>query len=492
MAEAAVLDVKRFLSSMKLGAASATPTPMISEQFQKVTEDVGDEDRFLSALAALVFNVEPSNGKLEKPKLAETIKKIDTLLNEQLNEVIHAPDFQKMESQWRALDDIIQHTNFRANVVIDFLDVGKDELADDFENNSVDITGGALFKKVYLAEYDQYGGKPYGAMLGFFEFEHTPAELFWLRMMGKVAAVSHAPFVGSVSPKFFGCSTIQELGALKDVTALLNQPRYGAWNTLRDTPEAAYLGLTLPRYVLRLPWHPETNPSGDVPFTEDTNGDDDSRFLWGPATALMARNMIKSFEGSGWCQYIRGPKGGGLITGLPAHTMVLRGETVVKAPIELQIPDFRELEFANAGFIPLIYRKGTADCCFFSVQAVKAAKKFKDPKDSENSQLVTNLSYTFSVTRVAHYMKCMMRDNIGSTADGDYVKLQITNWIGQYITQVANPDNLTLRYFPFKAATVDVQKTPGLVGMYSCQVSILPHVQFEGMDCELRLESRLG
>ncbi len=492
MAEAVVLDINRFLKSMKLGAAPATPTPMVTDQLQKVTEEVNDEERFLSALAALVFNVEPVGNKLEKIKLVDSVKRIDQLINTQINEIIHDANFQKMESQWRALDDVIQHTNFRANIMIDFLDAGKDELAEDFENNSVDITGGALFKKVYVSEYDQYGGKPYGAIAGFYEFEHNPKELFWLRQMGKVAAVAHAPFIGSVSPKFFGCSTIQELAGLKDVTSLLSQPKYGAWNTLRDTPEAAYLGLTLPRYVLRLPWHPETNPSGDIPFVEETNGDDDTKFLWGPATALMVRNMIKSFEGSGWCQYIRGPKGGGLITGLPAHTMTLRGESVVKPPVEMQIPDFRELEFANAGFIPLIYRKGSADCCFFSVQAVKVPKKFKDPKDSENSQLVTNLSYTFSVTRIAHYIKCMMRDNIGSTADGAYVALQIENWINQYITKVTNPDDLTLRYFPFKAATVEVKKQDGLVGQYSAAVSILPHVQFEGMDCELRLESRLG
>lgn len=488
-----VLDLKRFLSSVKLGDPAAELTPMVSDNLSTVKEDVGDEDRFLSALAALVYNVEPVNGKLEKNQLADAVDKIDALINAQINDIIHDDNFQKMESQWTALNDIIQHTNFRANVVIDFLDAGKDELAEDFEDNSVDITGGALFKKTYISEYDQYGGKPYGALVGFYEFEHNPKELFWLRQMGKIAAVSHAPFLGSLSPKFFGCDTIEELAALKDVTALLNQPKYGAWNTLRDTPEAAYLGLTLPRYVLRLPWHPETNPcGGDLPFVEETNGNDDSRFLWGPATALLARNMIKSFEGSGWCQYLRGPKGGGLVSGLPAHTMTLGGESVVKAPVEMQIPDFRELEFANAGLIPLIYRKGTADCCFFSVQAVKAPKKFKDPKDSENAQLVCNLSYTFSVTRVAHYLKCMMRDNIGSSADGDYVKLQIENWIGQYITTVTNPDNLTLRYFPFKAATVDVQKQEGLVGQYSCQVAILPHVQFEGMDCELRLESRLG
>lgn len=492
MADAAVLDVKRFLSSMKLGDPKATPTPVISEQFTKVNEEVSDEDRFLSSLAALVLNVDPVGGKLEKAKLQEVVKRIDSLVSAQLNEIIHDPTFQKMESQWKALDDVIQHTNFRANIMIDFLDVGKDELAEDFENNSVDITGGALFKKVYVSEYDQYGGKPYGAILGFYEFEHNPKELFWLRQMGKVAAVAHAPFLGAVSPKFFGCNTIQELSAIKDLPALLAQPKYGAWNSLRDTPEAAYLGLTSPRYILRLPYHPETNPSGEYPFVEETNGDDDTKYLWGSSVALLARNLIKSFESSGWCQYIRGPKGGGLITGLPAHTMTLRGEKTVKIPVEMSIPDYRELEFANSGFIPLVYRKGSADCCFFSVQSIKQPKKFKDKKDSENSQLVCNLSYTLSITRIAHFLKCMMRDNIGSTADGKYVQTQIENWIGNYVTTVTNPDNLTLRYYPFKAAKVEVQKVDGLVGQYSCQVSILPHVQFEGMDVELRLESRLG
>jgi type VI secretion system protein ImpC len=229
-----------------------------------------------------------------------------------------------------------------------------------------------------------------------------------------------------------------------------------------------------------------------MPFTEDMNGADDKRFLWGNAAVLFARNMIRSFEQTGWCQHVRGPKGGGLISGLPAFTYNTRGQDELKVPVEFVIPDFRELEFANAGFAPLIYRKGTADACFFSCQSLKLAKKFKDAKDSENSQLVTNLSYTLSVTRIAHFVKCMQRDNIGSTADGAYIQQQITRWIGNYVTKIPNPDDITVARFPFKAAAVEVKKIDGLVGQYSCTISILPHVQFEGMDCELRLESRLG
>jgi type VI secretion system protein ImpC len=328
-------------------------------------------------------------------------------------------------------------------------------------------------------------------MIGLYEFEHIPQDEFWLKTMGKVAAASHAPFVGSVSPKFFGCESIEELAAVKDLEGLMNHPKYGSWNKLRDSEEAAYLGLTLPKYIVRLPYDPDTNPTGSLPFKEKVEGASNKDYLWGSAAVLFAQNMVRSFETSGWCQYLRGPKGGGLVSGLPVHTFNIRGEEELKIPVEMAIPDYRELEFANAGFIPLIYRKGTADACFFSAQSLKRAKKFKDPKDSENAQLVTNLSYTFSVTRIAHYVKCIMRDNIGSSADAAYIKQSLETWISQYITTVVNPDDLTLRYYPFKAAEVNVTPREGMIGWYDCTMSILPHIQFEGMDVELRLDARL-
>jgi type VI secretion system protein ImpC len=309
--------------------------------------------------------------------------------------------------------------------------------------------------------------------------------------MGKVAAVSHSPFLSTMSPKFYGCETPEELASIKDLEGLLNQPKYSQWQALRDTPEAAYIGLALPRYVLRLPWHPTKNPCGDLTFTESMGNHEHSNYLWGSSAILLAKNMQRSFITSGWCQYLRGPKGGGLVSGLPVSAFNIRGEEEIKIPVEIVIPDFRELEYANSGFIPLVYRKGTGDACFFSVQSAKKAKKFKDPKDSENAQLVTNLSYTLSITRIAHYVKCIMRDNIGSTADGPYIQKQLTAWLSKYITTVPDPDDLTLRFFPFKAAQVEVAPREGVVGFYDCKIAILPHVQFEGMDVELRLESRL-
>ncbi len=485
------LDIKRFLSSMRLSTEVKEPVPMIQDNLQIVKEDVSEEDRFLSGMAALLLNVDKSSKRLDKGSIQELIARIDRAVTDQINEVIHDKNFKLMESNWRSLNDLILNTNFKADIMIDILDVSKDELFEDFEANTVDITGSALFKKVYIAEYDQYGGKPFGSILGLYEFEHTPYHVFWLTIMGKIAAASHAPFLSSVSPNFFGCDSIEELSAIKDLEGLMNHPKYGDWDKLRDSEQAAYIGLTLPRYITRRPYDPDTNPCREVVFRETVRGNNDEDYVWGSASMVFAQNMVRSFAQTGWCQYLRGPKGGGLVTGLPVHVFNVRGEEEMKIPVEMAIPDYRELEFANCGFIPFIYRKGTADACFFSCQSLKKPKKFKDPKDSENSQLVTNLSYTFSITRIAHYIKSIMRDNIGSSADAQYIKNTLNNWIFKHVTNVVSPDALTPRYYPFRAASVEVAKREGMIGWYDCKMAILPHIQFEGMDAELRLDTRL-
>ena len=487
--------LERLLSTMRLDKSDQALAPMIRDHFNSVQEDVKADTRFISSLAALLYNLDPdqTGKRFEKGKVVELLGHIDELINDQVNEILHNETFQKMEAAWRGLDDLVSHTNFRANIAIDILDVGKDELYQDFENNSSNIFGGALFDKVYIREYDQYGGRPFGAIVGLYEFEHTDQDRFWLRHMAKLANAAHAPFLSAVSPAFFipGCKDVAEVEAIKDLDGLLNHPRYGKWREFRNSEEAAYLGLTFPRYILRQPYHPETNPCNKVVFTEEAQGKT-SNYLWGNSAILLARNLVKAFENAGWCQQIRGPKGGGLISGLPVDTFNLRGQDEVKPPVEIIIPDYRELEFAKGGFIPLVYRKDSSDACFFSTQAVKAPKKFKDPRDSKNSQMVCNLAYTFSVTRIAHYVKSIMRDNIGSTADANYTQRVLDSWLGQYVTQVADPDDLTVRHYPFKATNVQVTPRAGEIGWYDCTVSVLPHLQFEGMNVELRLESRLG
>lgn len=491
-ATATPLNIQSFLSSVRLSTDLVTHTPMLQSNREKIEEDVSPEDRFVSSLAAVVYNIRPEEERFDKQSIQELVNTIDDLVEAQINEIIHAPEFQALEGAWRSIADLVRNTNFRANMDITLLDATKDEVYEDLELNSADVGGSELFKKLYVAEYDQFGGSPYGAIIGMYDFANTPKDTLWLRTMGKIAAASHAPFIGNVSPKFFGCESFAEVNQLRDIAGMIDTPRYAAWNELRNTDEGAYIGLTMPRYMVRTPWNDLTNPAENINFTERVHGEDMSEYVWGHASMLLARNLVKSFEQSGWCQHLRGVKGGGLVTGLPSHTFNLRGEEELRAPIEISMPDFRELELANAGVIPLIHKKGSADAVFFSVQSIKKAHKFKDPKDSENSQLVTNLSYTFSISRIAHYIKCIMRDNIGSSANAAYIQGQIDGWISRFVTTVVNPDDLTLRYFPFKAYSLSVEDVPGKVGWYHCNLSVLPHIQFEGMDVDLRVDARLG
>ena len=491
------LDLQSFLASVRLNPEAADkPRPMIANQLETVlddkTDEVSHEERFVSSMAAVVYNLDLEQGRFDKATIQELVADIDTLIEHQLNQVLHHPDFQALESNWTSIQDLVRNTNFKANIGLSLLDLTKEEAFEDLELNYADIAGSELFKKIYVAEYDQYGGAPFGGIIGLYEFANVPDDILWLRAIGKVATAAHAPFIGNLSPRFLNCETMAEASQLRDIEGMLDTPKYSAWNDLREDEVAAYIGLAMPRVIIRSPYNAETNPVKGMHFNEHIHGDNDQEYLWGSASILFARNLVKSFETSGWCQHIRGPKGGGLITGLPSHSFNVRGEEEVRLPVEISIPDFRELELANSGIIPLIQKKGSADAVFFSAQSIKRSHQFKDPKDSENSQLVTNLSYTFSISRIAHYLKCIMRDNIGSTANAQYVYNQVDRWVSRFVTALVNPDDLTLRYYPFKAYSLTVNEVPGRVGWYHCSLSILPHVQFEGMDVDLRIDARLG
>ena len=490
MSEQNEFTVESFVKSVALDPSTSQPEAIVSEDLKTVKE--GDENqRFVASLAALFMN-QPSGDTdpFDKQHIQELIDWINTLVQDQLNEILHNEDFQSLESTWRGIEDLVTHTNFKANIGISLLDASKDKLREDLELNSADIAGSELYKKLYVAEYDQYGGSPFGGMVGLYSFANTPDDRTWLRTAGKIAVAAHAPFIAAVAPKFFGVDKMSDLNELRDIEGMLETPKYAAWQAMRDSEEAAYIGLTLPRYMVRAPYNPETNPTQTVHFEEKV--DDESDYLWANSAILFARNLVRSFENSGWCQNIRGPKGGGAIKDLSAYEYEVRGESVLKLPVEISIPDFREFELANAGFIPLVQKKDSAEAVFFSAQSIKMSHKFKDPKDSENSQLVTNMSYTYSITRIAHYLKCIMRDNIGSTAHAQYIHNQIDSWVSRYVTALVNPDDLTLRYYPFKAYSLKVEEVPGRLGWYKCDLSILPHVQFEGMDVDLRIDARLG
>jgi len=482
-------------------------------RFDDRSVDINDGARFMNAFAALLVNcddeLELSRGKDVEPlkvfasysNLVEGIalvaQKIDEKLGTHLDEVFHHDDFQALEAAWRGLHDLASGVE-GDDVIIDFLDVSKDELHADLVDHDTDIFGGSLFNKVYIQEYDRYGGKPFAAMIGLYEFDSWDDDIDWLRAMGRVANASHCPFVAAAAPTFFEpCKTMQEVAEIGDLDAVLAHPHFGKWNELRETDYAAYIGLTLPRYLLRRPFGHSTklepgNSLGYVETVHPGRTDDASHFLWGNAAILFAKNMVRSYEGSGWAQHIRGPRGGGIIDGLTVYTYEKNGYENVQPPVEIAIPDYREIQFASNGFIPLVHKKNEAVATFFSAQSVKKPRTYVEDVNTKNAHLVTNLAYTFSVTRVAHFVKRMMREYIGSTADGPYIQQVLSNWLGGYVTTVVNPDDLTLRYYPFKSVNVAVEPKPGPFGWYKSVIQVLPHAQFEGMDVELRLEAALG
>lgn len=511
---ASTVTLEKLLKDVQLDPANVTQnnalalTPIVQKDWKVLADDaVKDEDRFAASLAAILYNIDPKEGMIDKPTIQKLVARIDEMVNDQINEILHDESFQQMEATWTSIEDLVRNTNFRANIDINLLDVTKEEAYEDLELNIADIAGSEIFKKIYVAEYDQFGGLPYGALIGLYEFENTKRDILWLEAMGKIARHSHAPFIAAASPKLFGRNTMMEVNQLRDIDGLFDTPRYAGWKQLREKDVAVYIGLTLPRYVVRAPYHPVENPAEGIHFEEHfsfTKTDDQGnivamteaevmdQYAWGNASMLMARNIVRSFEQSGWCQYLRGVKGGGLCTGLATHSYNVRGEDELRGPVEMTIADFREYELAKAGFIPVIHKKGTADAVFYSAQSLKRPLAQENPKDAENQQLAANLTYTFSVSRMAHYIKCIMRDNIGSNADAAYIKTQLDRWVSKYVTTIVNPDDLTLRYYPFKAYNLTVDAIPGKIGWYHCDLSVLPHIQFEGLDVDIRVDANLN
>lgn len=477
-----------------------------------------DASRLQNALVALILNAEGVKGRdgqpidlamIESNSIADAIdaivQAIDDTVQGHLRYVLHDEAFRELERNWTSVDQLVSEVE-TDEVLVDLLDVSKEELGVDLKDHKSDIFTSALFKKVYVDEYDRFGGQPFGAMIGLYWFGDPGAlddEIEnWLTPMSQIANAAHCPFIASVRSEFFGSDFVnwEDLDTIGDIEAHLNLPQFGKWNALRESLEAPYLGLTLPGYLLRKPWRaPESNDAGvlgnrRVKLEEIPEKDQDKNepYLWGSAAVLVGRNMIRSFEGSGWCQYIRGVKGGGLIRGMTVNVIKRHGQEEVQSPVWYEIPDYRELQFAKSGLIPLVHNKGTADAAFFSTQSLKMPHDFMNEIDTQNSYLVTNLAYTLSITRIAHYVKAMMRDYIGSSLDAAYIQNTLQLWLDDYVTTTVNPDDLTLRYYPFKAVKVEVQPKPGPLGWFKSTISILPHIQFEGMDVELRLEAALG
>ncbi len=419
------------------------------------------------------------------------IADIDALLSRQLNEIMHAAEFQKLEGSWRGLHYLVHQSETSTMLKIKVLNTSKDDLRRDLERAS-EFDQSALFKKVYEEEFGTFGGAPFGALIGDYEFGRHPQDMALLEKISNVAAAAHAPFFSAASPQLFNWDSFTDLTGPRDLAKIFDTVEYTKWKSFRESEDSRYVGLCLPHVLMRLPYGPDTVPVEGFNFKEDVDGKDHRKYLWGNAAYALATRLTDAFARYSWCAAIRGVEGGGLVEGLPTHTfMTDEGEVALKCPTEIAITDRREKEFSDLGLIPLVHCKGRDYAAFFGVQSCQKAKKYDTDAANANARLSTQLQYIMATSRFAHYLKAMMRDKIGSFMSRSDCERFLNRWITNYVTPDDNASPATKAQFPLRDARIDVFEVAGKPGVYRAVSFLRPHFQLDELSVSLRLVAEL-
>ncbi|MBC2694638.1 MAG: type VI secretion system contractile sheath large subunit [Desulfosporosinus sp.] len=431
--------------------------------------------------------------KVTKAVVDEMIAEIDNKLSLQLDAILHHPDIQKLESGWRSLKYLVDKTDFRENIKVEILNVSKDSLLDDFED-APEVPKSGLYKIAYTAEYGQFGGQPYAAIIGNYDFGPGPQDVKLMQYVASVAAMSHAPFVAAAGPSFFGLDNFTGLPQLKDLKSVFEGPQHVKWQSFRESEDARYLGLTLPRFLLRLPYGPDTQPVKAFNYQENVSANH-KHYLWGNAAFTFGSRLTDSFAKYRWCANIIGPMGGGAVEDLPLHQFEAMGAIQTKIPTEILVSERREFELAEEGFIGLTMRKGSDNAAFFSANSVQKPKFFgisKEGKEAElNYKLGLQMPYMFIVNRLAHYLKVIQRENIGTWKERVDLEKELNNWIRQYVADMDNPMPGVRSRRPLRKAQVTVEDVEGEPGWYRVGLKVRPHFKYMGAFFTLSLVGKL-
>ncbi len=422
------------------------------------------------------------------------IGEIDKKLTAQINLILHHEEFQRIEAAWRGLNHLVANTESDEQLKIRVMDIGKDELRRTLRRyKGVAWDQSPLFKRLYEEEYGQLGGEPYGCLVADYYFDHTPPDVELLGAIAKVAAAAHAPFIAGVSPSTLQMETWQELANPRDLAKITSNLDHAAWNSLRATEDARYIGLVMPRFLARLPYGAVSNPVDEFDFEEETEGADHRNYVWANAAYAMAVNINRSFKLYGWCTMIRGVESGGTVDNLPCHTFPTDdGGLDMKCPTEIAVSDRREAELARAGFIPLVHRKGTGHATFIGAQSLQKPQEYTDADATANASLSARMPYLFASTRFAHYLKCIVRDKVGAFREREDMQRWLNEWIMNYVdADPANSSQETKARRPLAAAEVLVEEIEGNPGYYQAKFFLRPHFQLEGLTVSLRLVARL-
>lgn len=479
-------------------APVADPTPGLLDQLvvrSRIARSPAEHARARDLIGALAGQVMAGtvvvSGNLSA-SIDARVAELDEMISAQLSEILHAAEFQRLEAAWRGLEYLCRNSSTGTMLRIKVLNSPKKDLIRDFRS-AIDFDQSALFKKVYEEEFGSFGGAPFGALVGDYEISRQPEDIFFLEQMSHVAAAAHAPYLSAASPELFGLDGFTELGRPRDLAKLFDTVEYAKWKSFRESEDARYVGLAIPRFLGRLPYNPKDGtPVEGFNFVEDVDGSDHSRYLWINAAYAFAARLTDAFDRHGWCAAIRGVEGGGLVEGLPTHTFRTdAGEVALKCPTEIAITDRREKELSDLGFIPLVHCKDTDYAAFFGAQSVQKARRYDTEAANANAVLSAQLQYIFAVSRIAHYLKSMMRDKIGSFASASSVESFLNNWIAQYVVMDDSASQEVKAQYPLREASIQVVEVPGRPGVYRAVAFLRPHFQLDELSVSLRLVAEL-
>jgi type VI secretion system protein ImpC len=460
-------------------------------QSDKAKESVESAVRTLAEQALQGSNIISSDvlGTIEG-----LIAALDQKLSEQVNLILHAPEFQALEGAWRGLHYLVNNTETDETLKIRVMNISKNDLGKSlkkFKGTAWDQS--PIFKRMYEEEFGQFGGEPFGAIVADYYFDNSAPDVELLSGMAKVAAAAHAPFISAAAPSVMLMESWQELANPRDLTKIFQTPEHAAWRSFRESEDSRYVGLAMPRFLARQPYGAKTDPVEEFDFEEDTATLGSKSYTWANAAYAMAVNINRSFKEYGWCSRIRGIESGGAVEGLPVHSFPTDdGGIDMQCPTEIAISDRREAELAANGFMPLVHKKNTDFAAFIGAQSLHKPAEYDDPDATANANLAARLPYLFSTCRFAHYLKCIVRDKIGSFKERDEMQRWLTNWITQYVDgDPVNSSENTKARKPLAAAEVVLEEVEGNPGYYSSKFFLRPHYQLEGLTVSLRLVSKL-
>ncbi|MBM7063363.1 type VI secretion system contractile sheath large subunit [Pseudomonas sp. UL073] len=449
--------------------------------------------RGVSAFITELLKPDNRHEPVKKALVDRMIAEIDGKLSRQMDEILHHAEFQALESAWRGLKLLVERTDFRENIKFELLNVSKQDLLDDFED-SPELVQSGLYKHVYSAEYGQFGGEPVGAIVANYYFDPSAPDIKTLQHVAAVASMAHAPFIAAAGPQFFGLASFTGLPDLKDLKDHFEGPQFAKWQSFREREDARYVGLTVPRFLLRTPYDPRENPVKRFVYQE-TVAHDHEHYLWGNTAYTLASRLTESFAKYRWCPNIIGPQSGGAVDDLPLHHFESMGEIETKIPTEALVTDRREYELAEQGFIALTMRKGSDNAAFFSANSAQKPKFFGNSEEGKhaelNYKLGTQLPYLFIVNRLAHYLKVLQREQIGAWKERTDLEQELNKWIRQYVADQENPSAEVRSRRPLRAAQVLVSDVEGEPGWYRVSLNVRPHFKYMGADFTLSLVGRL-